>query len=49
VHENLKELVDGLISDFLTSLGIRVPTFVHMLAKYIIENLKFRWNFGINA
>ncbi|XP_024357649.1 uncharacterized protein [Physcomitrium patens] len=32
VHENFKELVDGLISDFLSSLGIPVPTFVQMFA-----------------
>ncbi|CAM6008118.1 unnamed protein product [Sphagnum balticum] len=34
IHENFKQLVDGLISDFLKTLGISVTQFVQMLAKH---------------
>ncbi|KAG0588895.1 hypothetical protein KC19_2G276400, partial [Ceratodon purpureus] len=39
VHENFKDLVDGLISDFLHSLGIPIPTFVQMLANEVHASL----------
>jgi hypothetical protein len=34
VHENFKQLVDALLSDTLSDLGISVHNFIQMIARY---------------
>ena len=34
MHENFKQLVDALLSDTLSDLGIPVHNFVQMIARY---------------